>query len=192
MIIGHGDIAGVLKDRDDRLYFASGVSNSGETRDLEYRREIDLLMNQSRYGQYCHLIYFSTLSVFYSRSRYVQHKRRMEELVGQYFSPYTIIRIGNIAWGKNPHTLINFIRERIRNRESFEIRDEYRYILEREEFLHWIGMVPPWSCEMNLTGRRMKVIDVVKEYCYPWRSDRMDVYDFLPGDGVEKRMLDNG
>jgi hypothetical protein len=39
MIIGHGDIAGAILDRLDRLYFASGVSNSVSATEPEYARE---------------------------------------------------------------------------------------------------------------------------------------------------------
>lgn len=165
MIIGKGDIASVLTDREDRIYFASGVSNSQETRESEYQREIDLLLSQDRKK---HIVYFSSLSVFYSKLRYAKHKCGMETLVKHFFEPYTIIRMGNITWGTNPHTLINFIRNKIRNHETVEIQDVYRYIVEKEEFLHWIDLIPDWSCEMNIVGRRMKVIDIVKEYCYPW------------------------
>ena len=51
MIIGHGDIASALSNRKDRLYFASGVSNSSEIRESEYRREINLLLKQNRLGK---------------------------------------------------------------------------------------------------------------------------------------------
>jgi hypothetical protein len=165
VIIGHGDIAGVLTDREDRIYFASGVSNSQETDVLKYVREVNLMGKQSFSG---HLVYFSSLSVFYSDSRYARHKRNMERIVKEYFEPYTIIRMGNITWGKNPHTLLNFLTNKIRNREPFEIQDVYRYVVEKDEFLHWIDMIPEWSCEMNIVGRRMKVKDIVKDYCYPW------------------------
>jgi len=92
----------------------------------------------------------------------------MEDLVRGGFFPSTIIRLGNITWGINPHTLINFIRNKIRTREPFEIQDVYRYVLEKDEFLHWIDLIPEWSCEMNIIGKRMKVKDIVREYCYPW------------------------
>lgn len=101
MIIGHGDIASVLPDKKDLLFFASGVSNSQETRESEYTREKNLLKEQDRKS---HLVYISTLAVFYGSSRYVKHKREMEELIKQEFSRYTIIRIGNITWGTNSHT----------------------------------------------------------------------------------------
>ena len=165
MIVGHGDIASVLTDRSDRIYFASGVSNSQEMRESEYDREIKLLVSLP---QYSHVVYFSSLSVFYATTRYAIHKRRMEDLVKGYFFPSTILRLGNITWGTNPHTLINFITNKIRTREPFEIQDVYRYVLEKDEFLHWIDLIPEWSCEMNIVGRRMKVKDIVKEYCYPW------------------------
>lgn len=169
MIVGHGDIASVLPNRDDLLFFASGVSNSQEMRQSEYQREMKLLISLP---QYSHVVYFSSLSVFYSDTRYTIHKRRMEDLVKGYFFPSTILRIGNIAWGTNPHTLINFISNKIRTREPFEIKDVYRYVLEKDEFLHWIDLIPEWSCEMNIIGKRMKVKDIVKQYCYPWgKSD---------------------
>ena len=165
MIIGHGDIASVLTDHEDHIYFASGVSNSQETRESEYRREVFLLLDQDKSK---HLIYFSSLSIFYSNTPYTRHKIFMERLIKKYFEHYTIVRMGNITWGTNPHTLINFIQNKIRNREPFEIKDVYRYVVDKDEFLHWMSMIPDWSCELNIVGRMMKVKDIVKEYCYPW------------------------
>jgi len=167
MIVGHGDIASALTDRSDLIYFASGVSNSQEIRESEYQREIILLHKQD---QSKHLVYFSSLCVFYSDSRYAQHKRTVESLVRHIFDPYTIIRVGNITWGSNPHTIINFIRNQIRSRETPNIQDVHRYIVDRDEFLHWVNQIPSWSCEINITGRKMKVKDIVREYCYPWRT----------------------
>lgn len=160
MIIGNGDIASVLKDREDILYFASGVSNSQETRQSEYQREIDLLLKQDKSK---HIVYFGSLAIFYSDTRYVRHKRLMEELVKEHFKTYTIFRIGNIAWGKNPHTIINFFKNRIKNGEELEIRDEFRYVVNKEEFLYWIDLIPAWSCEINVPGWRMKVSKIVEK-----------------------------
>ena len=108
-IIGNGDIASVLPDRDNLLFFASGVSNSGETRESEYRREKDLLLAQNNQS---HLVYFSSLAVFYGETRYTRHKKEMEGLVETYFPAHTIIRLGNIDFGDNPHTLINFFKDK--------------------------------------------------------------------------------
>ena len=167
MIIGNGDLASVLKevDNDKFLFFASGVSNSKETRLSEYEREEKLLKRLlfSR-DKPKHVVYFSSLCVFYSGTTYAQHKKDMESLVKENFDHYTIVRIGNITWGSNPHTLINFFKNKINQGESFEIQDVYRYIVDKDEFLHWIGMIPNWNCEMNIPGRRMLVKDVIDEY----------------------------
>jgi nucleoside-diphosphate-sugar epimerase len=162
MIVGHGDIASVLKDREDRIYFASGVSNSLETRESEYEREKSLLLQQDKNK---HLVYFGSLCIYYNDSRYTRHKLEMEELIKKHFSKYTIIRIGLITWGQNPNTLINFFRNKIKKREPLEVRDVVRYIVDKDEFLHWVGKIPSFNCEMNITGRIMTVKEIIKEYC---------------------------
>ena len=168
MIIGHGDIASALKDlpaqagRKGFIFFASGVSNSAETRESEYKREEDLLMKQNKNK---HLVYFGSLSIFYNpNTRYVRHKKHMEELVKSHFKHYTIVRLGNITWGKNPHTLINYFRNAAKKRKKLEIWDTYRYLVNKKEFLHWINMIPDWTCEMNITGQMLKVKQIVKRY----------------------------
>lgn len=163
MTVGHGDIASVLPDRSDLLFFASGVSNSQEKRRSEYKREKDLLLKQKKSH---HIVYFSTLSVFYYDTMYTRHKKQMERLIKKNFKKYAIMRIGNITWGKNPNTLINFFRQQINDGKQLTIRDEYRYIVDKDEFLHWINMIPKWPVEMNLTGRRMKVQQIIDEYCH--------------------------
>lgn len=162
-IVGRGDVARVLTDREDRLFFASGVSNSQETRESEYQREVDLLLRQDTTK---HIVYFGSLSVFYSNTRYTRHKLAMEALVKERFPLYTIVRIGNITWGTNPHTIINFFRAQIQRGEPIEIRDTYRYVVNKEEFLYWVNMAPEWSCEMNIPGKRMTIREIVDEYCY--------------------------
>ena len=160
MIIGNGDIASAIKDRKDLLFFASGVSNSRETRESEYRREINLLRKQNRNS---HIVYFSSLCVYYSNTRYARHKRCMERLV-KGFRTWTIIRIGNIDWGTNPYTLINYLKNRKKKGQKLHIENVYRYVINREEFDYWINLIRPWSCEMNIPGRRMKVSEIVQEY----------------------------
>jgi hypothetical protein len=160
MIVGKGDIASVLVDKGNRTYFCSGVSNSRETRESEYQREKDLLLKQDKYKR---LVYFSSLCVFYNDNRYTTHKKEMEQLVKENFKNYTIMRLGNIAWGTNPNTLLNFFRNKIKNNEPLEIWDVWRYVICKEEFLYWIEMIPDWNCEMNIPGVRSKVIDIVND-----------------------------
>ena len=162
MIKGEGDIAQVLReiDRPDRLFFASGVSNSRETRESEYEREVRTLLSQDRRQ---HLVYFGSLSVFYADGRYQQHKKNMERIVKDLPS-HTIVRLGNIDWGDNPNTLINSLRAKKARGETLEIQDTYRYIVNKDEFLYWVSLIPDWNCEMNIPGQRMKVSEVVEKY----------------------------
>lgn len=157
MIVGNGDIASVLPNNDDLLFFASGVSNSQCTDEAEYEREIKLLFEQPKDK---HLVYFSTLSIFYYDTRYTWHKRVVENAIKTNWPDHTIIRIGNITWGNNPHTLINFFKAH----PDAPIRDEWRYVVDKEEFLHWVNLIPGFSCEMNIPGKRMKVKEIVDEY----------------------------
>lgn len=159
--IGNGDIAKVLPERDDLVFFASGVSNSLETRDSEFEREVNLLYEQSPSS---HIVYFSSLIVFERDSPYTRHKRKMESLIKTIFKAYTIIRIGNIDWGTNPYTIINDMRRRFKAGEKVELRDEYRYVVGQDEFLYWINKIPDWSCEMNIPGERMKIKELVDRY----------------------------
>lgn len=155
MVIGNGDMASVLKDRPDWLYFASGVSNSQEIRPSEFEREANLLLKQDDKR---HLVYFSTLSIFYTDSPYTSHKQVMEVIV-KTFPKYTIIRLGNITWGKNPHTLINYLKAH----PEAEVQDTFRYLVTPEQFLDCIYNLPDFNCEINLIGRKLKVKEIVEE-----------------------------
>lgn len=161
MLIGRGSIAEAIIDRPDLLFFAAGVSNSGETRESEYRRELELLLKQDKSS---HLVYFSSLAVFYSQTRYATHKLFMESIIKHRFRLYTIFRLGNIDWGENAHTLINHLREQKRLGKPLDIQDTYRYVINNTEFQHWMTLIPPWSCEMNCPGQMMTVQEIVDKY----------------------------
>lgn len=156
-IVGHGDIAKVLPINSKLLFFASGVSNSKCTNEREFDREVRLLLQQDERQ---HIVYFSSLAVFFSDTPYIRHKRYMEILVRENFPSWTIVRIGNISWGKNPHTLINYLK----SHPEAPIKDEYRYIVDKDEFLYWINAIPAWNCEMNVVGKRLKVKDIYEQY----------------------------
>lgn len=163
MIIGNGDLAQAIPDKKGLLFFASGVSDSSCTDEEEYQREINLLMEQPKDA---HIVYFSSLGLLESdgTSRYYRHKYQMETLVKLNFQTYTIIRIGNISWGTNPHTLINYLKAH----PDAELKDEYRYICDKDEFYYWLKRIPVWSCEMNIIGERMRVKDVYRQYVAPF------------------------
>lgn len=165
MIIGNGDIASVLTDNDDLLYFASGVSNSKETRGSEFRREKQLLFQTASANIDKRIVYFGSLAIFYSDTPYARHKRQMEACV-KLFPRYTIVRLGNITWGTNPHTLINYMRQQKLEGKPLDIQDTFRYIIDLEEFLYWVNLIPDWNCEMNLTGHRMTIREIVNQYVH--------------------------
>ena len=60
MIVGKGDIASILNDREGVIFFAAGVSKSTETKETEFQREMELLDKQDKTK--C-LFYFSTIAL---------------------------------------------------------------------------------------------------------------------------------
>jgi hypothetical protein len=90
MIIGKGSIARVLEDRDDLVFFASGVSNSSCKDEKEYQREFNLLKTVPTDQ---HVVYFSNLGIYYKEDRYTQHKKEIEEYIRNNYKSYTIVRI---------------------------------------------------------------------------------------------------
>lgn len=158
MIIGHGDIAKVLNDRDGFIFFASGVSNSSETSESEFEREEHLLSRF--YGSGFLLVYFSSISIFLKQSPYTEHKQLMESLVRHHFENYNIIRLGNIDWGSNPNTFINYIKNRQRLGYPVEIRDELKYMISKEQFLTVTDNLPRFGKhEISVFGEIKRVQD---------------------------------
>lgn len=166
MIVGSGDIAKAICEgglnKPDLCWFAAGVSNSAETRESEYQREVDLLLAQD--WRALRLVYFSSLCVHYADTRYAEHKQGMEMLVRELFPRHAIVRVGNITWGDNPHTLINFLRAQALKGEPPTIQDVYRYPIDKGEFLSCLGTLPDENVEVDLIGRRLKVQDIYDIY----------------------------
>ncbi len=176
MIIGSGDIANAIVDRKELLFFASGVSKSSETDDLQFAREKNLLLAQDKNSQ---LVYFSTLSQYYSDSPYIRHKKAMEDIVKLEFSKYTIVRFGNITWGKNPNTLLNHLMNKVINNVPIEIQETHRHIMTKKDFLFWLNHIPIGKSDvMNITGKLLtvrEILELVKE-CHQQHSDFESVF----------------
>ncbi|ALR31834.1 hypothetical protein ATE47_15525 [Chryseobacterium sp. IHB B 17019] len=135
MIIGNGLIANSLKniDSEDYLFFASGVSNSLETRSSEFEREFSLLKTNLENSNGKKFIYFSTLSVndqSKQGSHYVLHKLEIEDYIKKNCENYLVLRIGNIVGkGGNPNTLFNFLKNQIKNNAHFKVHSKARRLL---------------------------------------------------------------
>jgi hypothetical protein len=163
MIIGRGDIASVLNDREGAIFFVSGVSNSSETKESEFYREIELLDKQDKTK--C-LFYLSSISVDdiekVGNNKYLQHKLRMELLIKSNFENYNIIRIGNITWGSNPNTFINYIKNKKKKGEPVEIKDEYKYIIDKQQLLLLTDNLPlTGQNTISAFGKMAKVNELI-------------------------------
>ena len=164
MIIGNGDIASALNDREGAIFFASGVSNSNETNERAFEREINLL-REYRPLQDC-LFYFSSLAIDFRKpwehSRYFRHKIEMEKYVKLWFQHYNIIRIGNIDWGTNPNTFLNYIKFKRAHGEQVEIRDEWKYMISKEQLRLLTDNLPlTGQNTISVFGECKKVKDLV-------------------------------
>ncbi|WP_326981879.1 NAD-dependent epimerase/dehydratase family protein [Chryseobacterium sp. MYb264] len=132
MIIGNGVLARALQqiDDDSLLLFASGVSNSLETREEEFTRELTLLQATIRKYPEKKLVYFSTSSVHDSSKQttpYVLHKLNMENFILKNHPNFVIFRVGNaIGSGGNPNTLLNFLSNQIKMNKQFPLYSKAR------------------------------------------------------------------
>jgi len=127
MIVGRGLIASLFldNDREDIVFFASGVSNSLETRPDEFLREENLIRKTIDENQDKTFIYFSTCSIYDSSktgSDYVLHKLKMEQLVKHSCDKYLILRVSNaVGKGGNPNLLMNYLIRSIHNKETIDV-----------------------------------------------------------------------
>ncbi|CAD7803995.1 hypothetical protein CHRY9390_01160 [Chryseobacterium aquaeductus] len=127
MIIGNGLIAKSLHpiDSEDILFFASGVSNSLETRDSEFEREHSLLKSTIENNREKTFVYFSTCSIYDSsknNSQYVLHKLKMEQIIADSCNQYYILRISNaVGKGGNPNLLVNYLVSAIQNETKITV-----------------------------------------------------------------------
>lgn len=127
MIIGNGLIASLFKnfDRDDTVFFASGVSNSLETNPEQFLREENLIKKTILENPGKIFVYFSTCSIYDSsktNSHYVMHKLKMEQLVNDFCAKYLILRVSNaVGNGGNPNLLMNYLIRSVRAGETINV-----------------------------------------------------------------------
>lgn len=130
MIIGNGLLASAFIDKyshdNNIVIFASGVNNSNEKNPEAYAREKNLLLNTlDSLQENQSLVYFSTCSIYdesKSDDMYVEHKKNMENMIIYNAKNYYIFRLPQlIGKSKNKHTLINFLHEKIKNKQTINI-----------------------------------------------------------------------
>jgi len=127
MIVGRGLLASLFieNDKEDTIFFASGVSNSLENRPEEFLREENLIRKTILDHPKKLFIYFSTCSVYDSSktgSDYVLHKLKMEQLIKNSCERYLILRVSNaVGKGGNPNLLMNYLIRSINNNETINV-----------------------------------------------------------------------
>ena len=167
MIIGNGDIAHALieggVDREDINFFASGVSNSSVKDNETFLKEKLLLSN---YNPEKHLVYFSSLCIYYTDTPYALHKKQMEHFIKNCLKSYTIVRIGNVTWGNNRNTIINHFKQCYIKGIQPEIKNTYRHLLTKEEFIYWVKLISPGINDvMNMPGEMVYVNEIWRRVC---------------------------
>lgn len=162
MIIGRGNIAKVIQDRNDVLFFASGVSDSSCTDEKEFQREIELLYKQR---SDIHIVYFSGHNIYTKSTPYAKHKINMERLIKRANS-YTIVRLGICEWVNNPTTIINHYKNVIKSGRpiTYNSDDMIRHIVTLKDFQYWLSLIRVGEREeMNITGRMITVPELIEE-----------------------------
>lgn len=158
MIVGRGNIASVIADRADVLFFASGVADSQCVNYDEFNREKRLLSVYYDPSDTRSLFYFSSICVNFINTPYAKHKREMEDMIRTYWKNFCIVRIGNIEWDQSPKTFVNYIKAN----PGAEIKDEYRYMIDKETFVMLCNSLPSkGKHEITATSHIKKVIDYV-------------------------------
>lgn len=127
MIVGNGLIASLFTecDQENIIFFASGVSNSLETKKEEFLREENLIKKTIAENPNKVFIYFSTCSIYDSskvESQYVLHKLKMEQIIIQLCPQYLILRLSNaVGNGGNPNLLMNYLVRSVKNNEIINV-----------------------------------------------------------------------
>ncbi|MDO5614600.1 MAG: NAD-dependent epimerase/dehydratase family protein [Cruoricaptor ignavus] len=140
MIIGNGLIASLFKDSDKEniVFFASGVSNSLENRESEFLREENLIRKTIEDNPDKIFVYFSTCSIYDSSktgSNYVLHKLKMEQLIKNSVENHLILRVSNaVGKGGNPNLLMNYLIRSINNNETINVHTKAtRNLIDAED-----------------------------------------------------------
>lgn len=141
MVIGNGLVAGSFRGyagQDSFLVFASGVSNSKSSTTADFEREKILLQEQLKAHPGKTLVYFSTTSVEdpdLAATGYVQHKLRMETMIREQATSYTVFRLSNLAGrSSNPNTILNYFYRHISEGIPFQLwRHSERNIIDVDD-----------------------------------------------------------
>lgn len=140
LIVGNGMLAyefSDYKDDNDIIIFASGVSNSRETRESEFEREKELLTKTIGNISSEKIIYFSTCAMYdsyFANNRYIKHKLHIESYIKKNVKNFIIVRLPQVM-GKsnNKQQLMGFLYDKILNNKEFELFNIDRNIIDVQD-----------------------------------------------------------
>lgn len=174
MVVGDGMMAkafSVFAPRNDVVVFASGVSDSTETRQAAFEREGALLARTRAAHPDALVLYFGTCSVADPDRRdtpYVRHKLAMEALLAAARGPWMVLRLPlAIGPGHRGNTLAKYLYERIVRGEPFEVWSRsMRYPIDVADVVaiaeRLVADRASWNRPINVALRRFAVLDFVR------------------------------
>jgi nucleoside-diphosphate-sugar epimerase len=174
MVIGNGLLANAFSsylNSESTIIFASGVSNSLETNEDNYLRELELLKKiQTKIKGDENFVYFSTTKVLEDVDKpsvYVEYKKSIEKYIVENIKSYIIVRLPNVIGdGGNKNTLVNFMHSNLLNdklihvwasatRNLIDVVDVYKvvnYVITHDLFCNNL---------INITTHPIKIISIV-------------------------------
>ncbi|BAF72481.1 sugar nucleotide-binding protein [Sulfurovum sp. NBC37-1] len=189
MIVGNGQIASALKecDRDDVVYFASGVSDSTCKDERAFDKEKELLVKMLSNHKDKTFIYFSSCVITvpeYPKNVYYRHKIQMEEIIKNNTENYYIFRLPQLFGKLKKHkTLINFIYFSIIENKSFEIyKNAYRYVLEIDDLRSFVK----YYIQLGHSG---DTVDLANDYRYSV-EEIVKVFEKLLGKKAKYKLVE--
>lgn len=194
MIVGNGLIASLFKELDrEAIFFASGVSNSLETREEEFLREENLIRKTFTENPEKILVYFSTCSIYDSSktgSDYVLHKLKMEQIIKNSVEKYLILRVSNaVGNGGNPNLLMNYLIRSVKNNETInvhtkatrnlidaeDIKNITLHLLEKKDFNKIINVAYPQNYSI------IEILEIIERFY----SKKLDLNLIKSGSGYD-------
>ena len=163
MIVGNGMIATACRaiDRDNVIFFASGVSDSGETSRNAFARESNLLDSYLCYDDKI-LVYFGTSTD--SNSIYSLHKQKMCKKV-KTAERHIVLNLSQVVGrGGNANNFFNSIFTALTNGDEIKVCPVYRSLIDLDDII----MALEWLLDNHLYGEHnlfdidlMSVKDIV-------------------------------
>lgn len=130
MIIGNGQIAKAFKKKKNlfknEIIFASGNANSKNKKEVEFKREVNLLKRTLKKNQKKKLFYFSTLDVLRKKnSKYIVHKKNIEKILKKNKNVFILRLPQVIGISKNKFTVFNFLKINIKKNNKIIVNQNF-------------------------------------------------------------------